>query len=129
MDNFKSLELKLHQLKADKTAQEQAIKDTTKNLLNEYNPVQLAKNAISELAEDKHVQTDVTKLGINFGFSLLANKLVTKQKGIKGLVMTMLVTKISSFAIEQGAPYVLAGVSKFLHRNDEEVTSRPPLKG
>lgn len=121
MDNFKSLEQKLLQLKADKTAQEQAIKETTKNLLNEFNPVRLAKNAIFELAEDKHVQTDVTKLGINFGLSILANKLVTRQKGIKGIMMTMLITKLSTFAIEQGAPYVLAGVSKFLHRNDKEV--------
>lgn len=118
MEYLKSLELKLLQLKADKIAQEQAIKDTSKNLLNEYNPVRLAKNAIFELAEDKHVQTDMTKLGINFGFSLLANKLVTKQKGLKGLMMTMLITKVSSFAIEQCAPYVLAGVNKFLHRNE-----------
>lgn len=122
MDNFKSLELKLLQLKADKLAQEQAIKDTAKSLVDEYNPVRLAKNAIFELAEDKHVQTDVTKLGINFGLSLLANKLVTKQKGLKGLMITMLITKLSSFAIEQGTPYVLAGISNFLHRNDDEVT-------
>lgn len=122
MDNFKSLELKILQLKADKLAQEQAIKNTTKSLVDEYNPVRLAKNAIFELAEDKHVQTDVTKLGINFGLSLLANKLVTKQKGLKGLLITMLITKLSSFAIEQGTPYVLAGISNFLHRNDDEVT-------
>lgn len=122
MDHFKSLDLKLVKLKADKTIQEEAIKDTAKKLANEFNPISLAKDAISELAEDKHVQTDVTKLGINFGISLLANKLVTNQKGLKGLMMTMLITKISSYAIEQGTPYVLAGVSKFLYRHYEEVT-------
>lgn len=122
MDNFKSLELKILQLKADKLAQEQAIKETAKSLVDEYNPVRLAKNAIFELAEDKHVQTDVTKLGINFGLSLLANKLITKQKGLKGLMISMLITKLSSLAIEQGTPYVLAGISNFLHRNDDKVT-------
>lgn len=122
MDNFKSLELKILQLRADKLAQEQAIKETTKSLVDEYNPVRLAKNAIFELAEDKHVKTDVTKLGINFGLSLLANKLVTKQKGLKGLIVTMVITKLSTFAIEQGTPYVLAGISNFLHRNDDEIT-------
>lgn len=122
MDNYTSLELKILQLKADKLAQEQAIKETAISLMDEYNPVNLAKSAIFELAEDTHVQTDVTKLGINFGLSLLANKLITRQKGLKGIIMTMLISKVSSIAIEQGTPYILAGISKFLHRNDDKVT-------
>jgi hypothetical protein len=116
MENYKSLETKILELRARKKAQERAIKESAKSLVTEFSPVTLAKNTIFELADDKEVQADVTKIGLNIGIGLLVNKLVSRQSGFKGVLMTLLVSKLSSYAIEHGTPYLLAGLNSYLEK-------------
>ena len=58
---------RIQQLKADKTQQEDDLKNAFHGFVHAINPVTIAKDSLHELAGNIDVQFDIIKMGLNMG--------------------------------------------------------------
>ena len=84
----------------------------------------MTKSAIHELVEDKGVQFDLIKGGMNLGANYLIETVFNKQGSIKGFLSSMVLEKLSSTFIQANAGNIIMGVTGLFSRkqneNDEE---------
>jgi len=111
------LELQILLLKMDKTRQEEKLKLNVKEFINALSPASIVKNSLHELAGDKEVQVDLLKVSLNTGANFLIDKVLGKNKSIKGFLSSLLVEKVSSSLINNNASKIVSKIGQLLNRN------------
>lgn len=117
--NHSELSLCIMQLKSDILLQEDELKHTFKGFLFTLNPISIVKDSIHELARDKEVQFDLTKVGLNLGTNFLIEQVLGRNRSIKGFLSSVLVEKFSNTFINKNASGIISGISKFLNKNNQ----------
>jgi len=115
--SYMDLELQILLLKMDKTRQEEKLKLNVKEFINALSPASIVKNSLHELAGDKEVQVDLLKVSLNTGANFLIDKVLGKNKSIKGFLSSLLVEKVSSSLINNNASKIVSKIGQLLNRN------------
>jgi hypothetical protein len=90
------LQLQKQELQDQKLQLENIIQDEVKTFIQGINPVEFIKNTAQSVLQDKNVQVDASTMGINLGVNYIIEKLLGRNRSIKGYVSSMILEKISS---------------------------------
>ncbi len=96
---YTDLQIQIATLKKQKLAKEEELKVQFSELANQANPIKIAKEYLSSILEDKDLKLNISKVGINLGTNFLIEKVLGRNKSIKGYLSSMLVEKISTSII------------------------------
>ena len=116
--NHAELSLRIMELKSEVLLQQDNLKYTFKGLFT-LNPISIVKESIHELAKDKEVQFDLTKVGLNLGADFLINQVLGRNRSIKGFLSSVLLEKLSNTFINKNASGIISGISKLLSKNNQ----------
>ena len=115
--NHAELMLRIMQLKSEKLSQETELKHSVKEFIYSISPVSIVKDSLHELAQDEQVKFDMTKVGLNIGANFLIDKIVGRNRSIKGFLGAMLVEKLSSKFINNNASSIISGITRLIKAN------------
>lgn len=117
--NHAELSLRIMQLKSEILLQEDELKYKFKELLVTLSPMSIVKESIHDLATDKEVQFDLTKVGLNAGANFLIDQVLGRNRSIKGFLSSFIVEKIANTLINKNASGIVSGISKLLNNNNQ----------
>lgn len=105
--NHQELLARIHALKVEKIACEEELKVTIKQFVTSLNPLAMMKESLHELANDKDVRLDASKVGLNIITSFILDRLLGRQRSVKGFLSSLLIEKLATiFIAKNGAPIV-----------------------
>lgn len=116
------LVLRIMELKAEKFNREEELRTSFKEFVYTLNPISLVKESLHNLAEDREVKFDLAKIGINLGANFLIDKLLGRNRSIKGFLSSVLIEKFSSFFLnnDNNISKIVSEVSKLMHPKSEQ---------
>lgn len=120
LSNHTELKLRISQLKVEKHRQEEELKITINEFIHSFHPATLIKETVHELATDREVQMDLTKVGLNIGINFIIEKIFGKDKSSKGVLGSVFAETIASTLISQNMPKIFSGISNLFHRKQNE---------
>src|ERR1700757_4775111 len=88
--NYNELVLRIRQLKAEKFQQEEELSKLVKEVTDSINLTSIVKNSLHALTENREIQMDIGKVGLDVTTTALTSWIASKQGSIKGFVGTML---------------------------------------
>ncbi|MBL7936374.1 MAG: hypothetical protein JNM51_11275 [Bacteroidia bacterium] len=112
--NHAELMLRIMQLKSEKLSQETELKHSAKEFIYSISPVSIVKDSLHELAQDEDVKFDMTKVGLNIGANFLIDKIVGRNRSIKGFLGAMLIEKLSSKFINNNTSSIISGIGRLI---------------
>ncbi|OFZ08194.1 MAG: hypothetical protein A3D92_07100 [Bacteroidetes bacterium RIFCSPHIGHO2_02_FULL_44_7] len=120
------LVLLIEDVRNSKDRQEMELKVSFKEFAHTLSPIEVAKSSIHGLVNDKGVQFDLVKGGLNLGVDFLINKFFNKNSSIKGFLGTMALEKVSSSFIQANAASMIVGITTFFSKKQEEKDENDP---
>ena len=118
--NHSELVFRIMELKAQKLSQEIELKYCIKEFAYTVNPTSMIKNSIYELSQDKEVRIDLTKVGFTLGANFIIDKVLGRNRGIKGFLSSVLFEKVSSTLINKYAPGIVSGFRKLINSRSRQ---------
>ncbi|MBA3900654.1 MAG: hypothetical protein H0X62_10675 [Bacteroidetes bacterium] len=120
ISNHKELVLHILQQKAEKFSHEVELRNAFKVFLHNIDPVTIIKGSIKELAEDKEVQFDIAKVGLNMSTTFIIDQVLGKNRSIKGFIGSVLAEKLSTSLINYNFPTIFSGIAKLISKSPEQ---------
>ncbi len=117
ISNQSELQFRIMQLKSEKLSQEIELKVKVKEFVYTLSPVSIVKNSLRDLVSDKEVRFDMAKVGLNVGANFLIDKVVGRNRSIKGFLGSLLIEKVSSSFINNNTSFIVSVFSKLFHSN------------
>ncbi len=114
ISNHAELLARIKLLKYEKAFAEEDLKAKFKEYMATLNPVLIMKDALHRLANDKEVRMDFGKVGLNIGTTFIIDRLLGRQRSIKGFLGSLLVEKLSALFISNNGSNILEGLVKFI---------------
>ena len=105
--NHATLALRIMEMKAEKSRQEDDLKYTFREFAGTFSPLSMLKDSMKGLAKDKELQTDLLKAGLNLGTDFIIERVLGRNHSIKGFLSSILVEKFST-------PFINSTVSKWM---------------
>lgn len=96
---YTDLQQQIDTLKKEKKEKEIELKYQFAEIATEANPIKIVKEYVGTILEDKDLKLNVSKIGINLGTNFLIEKLLGRNRSIKGYLSSMLVEKFSTSII------------------------------
>lgn len=115
ISNRAALQARIKELRLEKSAQEIEIKEHFKEFAASFNSFTLVKEYLHELAQDKEVQLDIGKVGLEVGTTFIIDKVLGRNNSIKGFLSSIVAEKISSSLIENNAPKIISFFSNLIN--------------
>ncbi len=112
--NRKELQLRILELKNLRIKQEMELKHSIKEFASTLSPVAMIKHSLHELVQDKDVKLDLANLSLNAGANFIIDKILGKNRSVKGYLSSLLMENISKFFINKNAPEIISGISKLI---------------
>jgi hypothetical protein len=112
INSYRALNLKILQLKVEKERQEELLKYQFKEILHALSPSVILKNTLHDLAENKEVQFDLTKVSLNMIASFAISKVLGKNRSIKGFLSSLLLEKMAGSMINKNLEKIQTGFGK-----------------
>jgi hypothetical protein len=114
------LAVRIMHLKAEKFRQEEVLKHSFREFFYTLQPASIIKETLHELSQDKEVQFDLAKAGLNMGANFIIDRVLGKNRSIKGYLSSILIEKFSGSFINDNMTKILEGVGKFMNRNNHQ---------
>lgn len=114
------LAIRIMHLKAEKFRQEEVLKNSFREFFYTLQPSSIIKETIHELSQDKEVQFDLAKAGLNMGANFIIDQVLGKNRSIKGYLSSLLVEKVSGSFINDNVTKIMEGIGKFFNRNNHK---------
>ncbi len=96
-----NLQLQKKELQATKLQLENIILEQVSSFIKGMNPVEYIKNTTQSILQDKNVQVDASTMGINLGVNFILEKIIGRNRSIKGYIGSMILEKISTSFISK----------------------------
>ena len=116
--------LRIRQLKVEKLRQENELKYTFREFANSLEPLSVVKRSLHKMTQDKEVQFDLAKAGLNLSTNFIIGAVLGKYRGIKGFLSSVLLEKISTVFINNNVSEIIAGIDKLVYQNSEKETNQ-----
>ena len=121
--SYSELLMRIEYLKLEKTKQEEELKVTFKEFVDSLDPIQMLKQSLHKLAEDKEVQVDLTRVGVSIGVNYIISKILYKNNNLKGFLSSVLINLLSTALTTENISKIINAVTNFIHPNVDEETS------
>lgn len=108
-------------VKQKKHLEEEALRQSLKEIASSLKPVALIKESIHELVADKEVKEDLVTAGIKLGTNFLIAKVMGRNHSVKGFFGSMLVEQIASSVISKKVIPFLASL------NEKDIAREPSI--
>ncbi len=115
ISNHANLILSIKELNNLKILREKELKRNLREIVDNLSPMSMIKNSLHELAKDKEIQLDLTKVGLKIGAEFLIDKIFGRNKSIKGFLSSLLAEKVSSSLINNNLSEIISGVGNLLN--------------
>jgi hypothetical protein len=109
-------------LKEENIKQEEELKHKIKDFAYSLNPLNIIKNSLHKLTEDKEVQLDLTQVILNYGSNFIIEKIFGNKRHIGSYLTKALIERLTSWLIKNNLPDIVSTVTNFFHRE-------PPAEG
>jgi hypothetical protein len=109
-------------LKAEKFSREEDLKYTFKEFVSTLNPISMVKESLHQLAADRDVKFDLAKVGLNLGVDFIIDKVLGRNRSVKGFLSSVLIEKFSTLFLNNNISKIVSEISKLLHPNSEQET-------
>ena len=117
--NHKDLVERIMHLRASKLRQEEDLKHIFTTVIGTMNPVSIVKNSIHELVENREIQLDLTKVGLDIVTNFVIDKVLGRNRSIKGFLSSVLVEKLSgSFINNENVLKLIKGIKNRLSKKN-----------
>ena len=116
------LVLRIMDLKAEKFSREEDLKYTFKEFVSTLNPISMVKESLHQLAADRDVKFDLAKVGLNLGVDFIIDKVLGRNRSVKGFLSSVLIEKFSTLFLNNNISKIVSEISKLLHPNSEQET-------
>ncbi len=87
---------RMEELKAERTIHERKLQEISKEFVESLNPAKKVKRFFHEMAADKDIQTDLSKIAVTAGSDFLIGKTFGKYRSIAGFVSSLVIENVSS---------------------------------
>ena len=122
--NHKQLVAQIKQLKTDRINQEAHLTHSVGEFLQAINPITIAKNTLHALAVDSEVHYSLAKVGLNMAANFIIEKVLGKNRSVKGFLSTILVEIMSNAYINQHAPEIITKIKNLIIPQNGEAERR-----
>jgi hypothetical protein len=116
------LKLRILQLKAEQNQATENLRESFREMKEILRPATLAKNAFSDLFQDKQIQQDLTQLGLTFGSNMLISYLFGKNKNFKRFVGSSVVEQFTTNFIQNNIPLIMDYLELLIARGQSAVS-------
>ena len=116
------LVLRIMDLKVEKFSREEDLKYTFKEFVSTLNPISMVKESLHQLATDRDVKFDLAKVGLNLGVDFIIDKVLGRNRTVKGFLSSVLIEKFSALLLNNNISKIVSEISKLLHPNSEQET-------
>jgi hypothetical protein len=106
------LKLRIKHLNLLRREQEISLKNGVSDLYHSMHPINIIKNTLSGLVNDKQVRSDATKIGLNIGSDFLIGKLVGSNVNLTKYFGSMILHKVSDYVLNNHPEKLAWGVEK-----------------
>lgn len=120
------LVLLIQEVRISKDLQEVELKKSFKEFAQAFSPIEVAKSSIHDLVNDKDVQFDLLKGGMNLSANYLIEKVFNRQGSIKGFLSSIALEKASSSFIQANAASIFVGLTKLFSKKKEKKNENDP---
>lgn len=117
--NHTQLQLQIMHLKSKKLSQEIELKHSVKEFVYSISPLSIVKDSLHSLVQDREVRFDMAKVGLNIGANFLIDKVVGRNRSIKGFLSSLLIEKISATFINSNSTAIVSGISKLFSAKEK----------
>lgn len=107
-------------VRESKDRQEMELKESFKGFAHALSPVEVVKSSLDKLVNDKEVQFDLVKGGLNLGTSYLINAVFNRKSTVKGFIGSTVLGKLTSTYIQANAGTIIVGITS-LFKNRKQV--------
>ncbi len=118
--SYAQLKSQISQLRTDKLNQEIELKILVNEIIDSLSIISIMKTTIQELVKDKEVQIDVIKLGLKTSANYLLEKVVGRNRTVKGFLASILIEKITNSLINNNSVSIISGLTNFLIQNQNK---------
>ncbi len=94
LNNYDDLLQEIAALRLESKIQEEALSVAWTNFASSVNPVDIVKDTLHKLTHDNEIQSDITKVAMHAGSSLLIGKILGKNRSIQGYFTSVIVEKL-----------------------------------
>lgn len=108
------------QLKMDKQAKEDKVKQSLSEIVDSLNPFKIAKDSLNHFLNDEDVKSNLASSGIKLGYTLLSNKLLGKYNSIKGFVGAVISENVFEGFIRNNTPRFILAFDKFFFSKSKQ---------
>lgn len=110
--NHSELQFEIMKLNSLREEQELELKRGITELYQGMHPLNLIKKFVSDVASDKQVQFDATKIGLNLGSEFLIGKLLGSNLNITKYLGSLVMQKASDYFINNHPEKIAWGIEK-----------------
>ena len=103
INSHQSLLARIEEVKAQKKIHEKQLQEIIREFADGLDHVKIIKRYLRELAEDKQIQTDVTKIAATVGKDFFIGKIFGKYRSMAGFLSSIIIENISSKYINKYA--------------------------
>ena len=118
--NHEDLAKRITQLNSYKDKIENDLGESCSELLKSLNPVTLTKNTLHELVHDDEVQSDLTQVGLGLGANFIIDRVLGRDKSVKGFLSSILVEKIAGNIISKNSEKITSLIGSFFKSKPSE---------
>lgn len=111
----------ISQLRTDKLNQEIELKILVNEIIDSLSIISIMKTTIQELVKDKEVQIDVIKLGLKTSANYLLEKVVGRNRTVKGFLASILIEKITNSLINNNSVSIISGLTDFFNPKSKQI--------
>lgn len=119
INNHKDLALRILQLKSERMREEIELKDSFSDLVSSLSPSSLVRHTLSDLVHDKELKMDLATTGMNLGAEFLIDRLLGKNKSLKGYLSSIFVDKIATSLITNNSSKIISIFTNLLAPKQE----------
>lgn len=93
--SYEELLLRIAQLKAERYNQEKMLQVDIQHFISSINPVEMAKETVQKLAGNLEIRTDLLKIGLGIGSSVIMNQLTGKYRILPIILGIKVIEKVA----------------------------------
>lgn len=117
ISGYAGLKFRILELRAEKSMQEQEIRNKFRELADNLDPILIVKRRLHEMAGDKELQVDLLQVGLNIGSNFIINRVLGKNRSIKGFISALLFQQLSALLINKNMSGIISGIGKMMNRS------------
>ena len=120
INRYEELRIRISELEQVKISQEAELKKNIQEIYQHFQPKNLIKKTVKDLAHDKELRDDSLSALGNMATDLLVGRIFNKNNSLKGFLKTLLVEKVAVPLLKNNKEKIISFVSDLFSKQKKE---------